>query len=103
MAQYRFLVDHYIDTTYIQAGTTASTVDVGGGLPINFRPSGAVDPLDTLAVNAFWAAGPQATPLVRMQWSTQFVAPPVTYWRQIPYGRLWQLTGLGAALPPIGV
>jgi hypothetical protein len=110
MAQYRFLVDHYIGTTYILAGTTASTADViGGTLPANFRPSGAVDPLDTPAVNAFYAQGPQATPLVRPQWATIPVSPPATYWRGTPLpavpganaGTSWQLTGLGSNLSAI--
>jgi hypothetical protein len=111
MAQYRFLTDHYIGTTYILAGTTASTADaIGGGtLPINFRPSGNCEPLDTPAVNAFYAQGPQLLGLVRPQWATIPVNAPVTYWRGTPLpavpganaGTSWQLTGLGANLPAI--
>jgi hypothetical protein len=102
MAQYRFLADAYVGTTYIQAGTTLST-DVGGTLQANWAPPGAVDPLDASAVAAFHAAGPQPPPLVRQQWSTIPVSPPVTYWKQIPGGRQWQLMGLGVGLAPIGV
>ena len=105
MSQYRFLQDAYVGTQYFLAGTTAATADVAGGtLPIGWTPSVCVDPLDTPAVNAFYAQGPQTFPiLIRQQWSTQPVSPPVTYWRQIPGGRMWQLTGLGAGLPPIGM
>jgi hypothetical protein len=104
MAQYRFLQDCYVGTAYVNAGDVASTADVGGALPANFIPPAAVDPLDTPAVNAFYAQGPQTMPLlVRQQWSTIPVNVPVTYWKQIPGGKLWQLTGLGAGLPPIGM
>jgi hypothetical protein len=102
MAQYRFLVDCFIGS-YILAGTTLSTQDVGGSLPSNFVPPAAVDPLDTAAVNAFYAAGVQFTPLVRQQWSDVQVAPPITYWKPIPGGPFWQLTGLGAGKPPIAI
>jgi hypothetical protein len=103
MSSYRFLADHYIGTAYFLAGTTASTRDVGGTLPINWGPSGNCEPLDAPAVNAFYAAGVQPPGLIRQQWSNVPVSVPVTYWRQIPGGRLWHLTGLGAALAPIGV
>jgi hypothetical protein len=77
MSAYRFLQDAYIGTQYFQAGTTASTADVAGGtLPIGWKPGVCVDPLDTPAVNAFYAIGPQTAPiLVRQQWSTQAVVP----------------------------
>ena len=108
MSQYRFLQDAYIGTQYYLAGTTATTADIPGGtLPIDWVPGPYVDPLDTAAVNAFYAAvGPNIPVyqvLVRPQWSTIPVFSPTTYWRQLPYGQRWQLTGLGAGLPPIGV
>jgi len=106
MSAYRFLSDHYVGTQYFLAGTIASTADVGGTLPVNWPPSNAVDPLDNAGLNAFYAIGPKATPLVRQQWSTIFVAPPVTYWRIVPGSSpttFWQLTGLGASKPPIGI
>jgi hypothetical protein len=97
MAQYRTLVDVYVGGQHILAGTTLTMAD-------NFVPSAAFDPLDTPALNAFYAAGPAPPPLVRAQWSTQFVAAPVTYWREIPGTPVqWQLMGLGANLPPITV
>jgi len=101
VATYRTLVDVYIGGAHILAGTTITTAD-------NFVPSAAYDPLDTPAVNQFYAQGPRATPLARTQWSTQFVAPAVTYWKPTPLppaapggGSLtsWQLVGLGSNLP----
>ena len=53
MSSYRFLADHSISQNYYQAGTTASTADVGGTLPQSWTPSNMVDPLDTAAVTAF--------------------------------------------------
>jgi hypothetical protein len=96
MATYRLLNDFYSGGVYSYAGDIITTPD-------NFIPSAAMDPLDTPAVNAFWRAGPQITPLVRQQWSTVAVNPPVTAWRQLPGGNRWQLTGLGSSLPPIGI
>jgi hypothetical protein len=104
MARYRWLQDGVGPSgQYFNAGDIASTADVGGTLPANWVPPPAVDPLDTAAVNAFYAAGPQLLGLVRQQWSTQPVSPPTTYWRQLPGTRMWQLTGLGAGLAPIGM
>jgi hypothetical protein len=102
MSQYRFLQDAYVGQ-YFLAGTTAATADVAGGtLPIGWTPSVCVDPLDTAAVNAYWAAGPQLLGLVRQQWSTIPVTPPVTYWRAVGGGQ-YQLGGLGAGLPPLSM
>jgi hypothetical protein len=104
MSTYRTLSDIYLGGAAILAGTILSTQDVGGGLPVNWVPPAAVDPLDTAAVTAFYAAGPQIMPiLIRQQWSNVFVAPPVTYWRQISGSNQWQLMGLGANLAPIGM
>jgi hypothetical protein len=103
MSTYRLLADHYIGTAYVLAGTIQSTQDVGGMLPINWQPSGACEPLDAAAVAQFYAQGPQLTPLVRQQWTTQPVGQPVTYWRQLPGTPMWQLVGLGAGLAPIGM
>ena len=106
MSQYRFLTDHSIGGFYYQAGTTAFTTDViGGSLPLNWVPSGGVDPLDAPALAAFFAAGPQG-PLVasRTQFTGINVVPPITAWRPVAGtqspNRLYRLTGLGANLPP---
>ena len=96
MARYRWLQDGHTNGAYYHAGDIMQAAD-------DWVPSAAVDPLDAAAVRALYSAGPQTMPLlVRQQWSTQPVSPPVTYWQQIPGGKLWQLTGLGAGLPPIG-
>jgi hypothetical protein len=103
MSTFRLLSDHVLPSgAYVLAGTVVSTADVGGTLPIGWI-SNAADPLDVSGVQAFYALGPQITPLVRQQWVGVPVSPPVTYWRQIPGGRMWGLTGLGSALPPIGM
>jgi hypothetical protein len=103
MARYRWLQDGNVNGFYFNAGDIAATADAGGTLPVNWVPPAAVDPIDTAAVNAFYNAGPQTfSILIRQQWSTAPVSPPVTYWQQISGGKLWQLTGLGAGLPPIG-
>ena len=105
MSTYRLLADHYINNQLLPAGTTQTTADIPGGLlPANWQPSNAVEPLDTPAVNAFYAAGPQLLGLLRGQFG--FIAPPVTYWQWsvINAGtsyRRWTLTGLGAGLAPI--
>jgi hypothetical protein len=60
-----------------------------------------VDPLDTPAVNAFYAQGPQLLGLVRGTFG--FVGAPATYWNPtVVAGSLkWSLTGLGVGLVPI--
>jgi hypothetical protein len=96
MSTYRFLQDHSVGGVYYLAGTTASTADVGGTLPVNWSPSGQVDPLDPNAVQALFAAGVQLTGPVRQQWANQPVVPPTTYW--VRSGNAWKLTGLGGNL-----
>jgi hypothetical protein len=98
MAQYRWLQDGYVNGFYYQAGDVASTANAGGTLPNTFIPPGAVDPLDTAAVTAFFNAGPQICGLIRPQWSTQVVTPPVTRWIPGPGASQMQLTGLGAGM-----
>lgn len=100
------LEDHYINGQILSAGTTQSTIDVGGLLPVGWIPTPNVDPLDTPAVAAFYSAGP-----VR---SGPIYIKPVTYWvRSViadfssadfsptdfstgDVGNAWTLTGLGA-------
>jgi hypothetical protein len=103
MARYRCLQDVVgPGGQYFNAGDTISTVDVGGTLPVNWTPAAACEPLDAAAVNAYYAAGPQVMPiLIRQHWSGVFVASPVTYWKQVPGGRFWQLAGTN--LPPISI
>ena len=99
MSAYRFLADHYTGGGFIQAGSVASTADVGGVLPAGWQPTGAVDPLDQPAVAAFYAMGPQVGWPVRQQWSGIGVSPAVTRWVLTdPNNREYVLTGLGAGL-----
>ena len=82
MSAYRFLQDHSISGAYYQAGTVASTADVGGTLPVNFQPTGACEPLDAPAVAAFYAMGPQLRALIRQQWTgIPWPDPLPTGWR----------------------
>jgi hypothetical protein len=103
MATYRALADISFGSSwpYAQAGTIL--VDgPGGNIPNNWVPPGCVDPLDGLALAAFYAAGPQMPGKVQQQWTGIGVSPPTTKW--VPVGPnagpgLYQLTGLGAGLP----
>ena len=104
MSRYRFQQDAYIGGLYFTAGSVAATADVGGLLPTGWVPGPYVDPLDTAAVNAFYAAGPK--PLIFQFGTLSFqVSPPKTYWQSaaIPgSGAMsYSLTGLGIGLPPI--
>jgi hypothetical protein len=100
-SQYLFLEDHYINGNYIPAGTIASNADL---LPAQWVPTPNVDPLNTGAVNAFYAAGPGIQGPVRTQFTPLPVRQPVTYWRQVGPD-IWALTGLGSnqsTYPPKG-
>jgi hypothetical protein len=102
---YRFLEDHVVGQFYIPAGTIATTA-IGDVLPNQppWKPTPNVDPLNTFAVNDFYAAGPQYPGLFRTQFAFQPVNPPVTYWIQIAPD-IWALTGLGSnrsTYPPKG-
>jgi hypothetical protein len=102
MSSYRFLEDCYVDRFY-QAGTIASTADVGGTLPTGWIPNNNVDPLDGPAVTAFYNAGPQQCGLVRDQFNQTIVQLPTTYWQQVAGTKptKWLLVGLGVLLAPV--
>jgi hypothetical protein len=107
MAKYRFLQDHYVNGCYWPAGTVASTADVvtGPALPTNWVPTPNVDPLDTAAVNAFYAAGPNKRVFQFGTLSFQ-VAPPATYWIATPQPSnpsvvQFTLSGLGSGKAPV--
>jgi len=96
MASYRFLKDHAINGTYYQAGDIA--IPVAG-----WTPTADVDPLDTDAVDAFYANGPLLGGLINSQWTGRVITAPTTYWYQVSANR-WALTGLGAdqdTYPPL--
>lgn len=107
MSLYRFLADHSVGPFYFQAGTTASTADDGVGLPpVGWVPTGGVEPLDSSAAAAFFAAGPQFGWPIRQQWTGIGVPRPVTNWVPNPNPtapgnpyREFVLVGLGAGLP----
>jgi hypothetical protein len=102
MARYRFLADAYVGERHYLAGDVAE-------MPDDWVPHGNCEPLDTAALKAYYAVGPQTAGLNRQQWSTVPVSAPVTYWRATPLPAVpgargltsWQLTGLGAGLPAI--
>lgn len=101
MSVYRFLVDHYTEGGFVQAGSVASTQDVGGILPVDWQPTGGVDPLDQAALSAFYNMGPQAGWPIRQQWAGIGVSPAVTRWMLAdPNTRTYSLTGLGVGLAP---
>lgn len=96
MASYRFLKDHFIGSIYYWAGETVTLND--------WPPSADVDPLDTAAVQAFYAAGPCLPGLINSRWSGNVISAPATYWYQVSPD-LWALTGLGSdqtVYPPVG-
>ena len=88
MALYKMLQPHSIGGVYYEAGSVAS-------LPADWVPTPNVEPLDTEAVNSFYAAGP-----------TQRGGGGVTYWLASPVPgnssvMAYSLTGLGRGMPPI--
>lgn len=91
MATYRALNDIDLggNNPYISAGTTFLA-------PPTYIPSGDVDPIDTVAIQTFWNAGPQFSTRQPFQ---RLTAAPVIYWTPVPGLPLtWILTGAGASL-----
>jgi hypothetical protein len=101
VARYRLLQTHYVNDRLLEAGSVVTT---GAELPNGWLPTGSVEPLDADALAAFYAAGPQDCELARVTAVGRGVSvpldAPVTFWKLVSGGR-WQLTGLGAALPPV--
>jgi len=96
VASYRFLKDHSIGGNYYQAGSSAVLTD--------WPPTADVDPLDTAAVDAFYANGPALGGVINSQWTGRVITAPATYWYQVSPD-LWALTGLGSdqdTYPPVG-
>ncbi len=107
MSTYRFLQSHYIGNLYYPAGTTASTQDVGGTLPLGWPPTPSVDPLDAAAVLAFWSAGPAQSLILQFGTLNYQVAPPKTAWIGTPIPGSpflnWKLTGLGSGYSAVNM
>jgi hypothetical protein len=93
MARYRILAPIFDGASRYEAG---QIVD----MPSSFVPSGACEPLDAEAAQAFFNAGPQPLGLVRQQWDhIPITTYPTTYWRCVDATEnIWALTGLGASL-----
>jgi hypothetical protein len=97
VSQYYFLQDASIGQNYYTAGSTASTADVGGTLPLNFQPNGsAMCPLDSSAITAFYNSRPPLPPgQARQQFTGVPVAVQGVYWQMTPTtsGNRWNLVG----------
>ena len=103
MSSYRLLTDHYVNGRTLEAGSVQVTQDASasGALPADWLPTPDVEPLDSAAVSAFYAAGPRPLDLVRTVYYGRDVLLPTTFWSPVPGTGQWQLTGLGAGLPPV--
>jgi hypothetical protein len=106
-AQYRLLGPHYVNGATL---TTNSIVTEGVELPIGWQPTLAVDPLNGGAIIAFYSQGPRniayedLNPYASSPYAfyTVFgILAPATHWIKLS-SNLFQLTGLGAGLPPVG-
>jgi hypothetical protein len=112
MARYQALCDLWLPgCQYAQAGDVLSDIPSAGTIPIpvGWIPSRACEPLDTLAAQAYWNAGPagmaDAQPNLPLflngaRWTGRPVTPPSCYW--VRAGTLnsagFVLTGIGASL-----
>jgi hypothetical protein len=95
-AQYRLLRPHYF-TSYYAVGTV---INAGVDVPSNWVPTLAVDPLNTAAVTAFYAAGPRDNCNEDLNyWSAAPSTQPTTYWYMS--NGSWLLSGLGASLAAV--
>ena len=102
MAVYRLLSSIVVNSaggTVLGAGRTVTDTGPGRQLPSGYIPNGCCDPVDQDGVNKFYAAGP-ITPTIDL-----FTAPPITFWKAVAGttspNRMYQLQGLGSALPPV--
>jgi hypothetical protein len=111
-AQFRLLMDHFLPNTcggaFYPAG---SVITVGIDVPVDWVPTQAVDPLNQLAIEAYWNNGPinrGGSEPWRDQgpWGPQngrfvgsFVSAPLVYWAPSG-GNTYTLTGAGASLGP---
>jgi hypothetical protein len=97
-AVYILTSPHYLALGgYTPAGTT---IVEGRDVPIGWRPTWAVDPQNTQAIQNYWNAGPPSAADVNFLSCPQ--PKPQIYWQPIPGSTsgAYQLTWLGAALGP---
>jgi hypothetical protein len=96
---FRFLEDHTIDGQYIYAGAVQEMF-------APWVPTPNVEPLNTSAVNNFYANGPVLPSLIRNERIGIIYRPvvlPKTYWIEIS-PNVYALTGLGSnqsIYPPV--
>jgi hypothetical protein len=106
MAVYRALadIDLGLRFPYVLAGTILSDQGPSANIPLGWLPPPCVEPLDAGSLAAYFAAGPGPSGSILNQWTGINVPPPATFWRAVPGTanptRMYQLTGLGAALAP---
>jgi hypothetical protein len=86
VAQYMLRASHYLASGYQPTGTI---INEGVDVPMGWIPSFAVDPLNTDAVNAYYANGPkdggQYEALSLYQGGGIAPIKPVTYWQLTEY------------------
>jgi hypothetical protein len=103
--QYRLFVSHYIKNTVLLGNTI---VTEGKEIPFNWIPTANCEPLNAVAVIAFWNHGP--IDISAQNYNVDFYkdvtltyfAPkaPQCYWQQVPGTNTYVLTGIGAYLGP---
>jgi hypothetical protein len=105
-ALYKLLRPHYLQY-WRDAG---ELIFEGVDIPNGWVPTLSVDPLNTAAVNAFYAAGPRDGGIYEDTnlWPGGFpVIKPATSWHIIPGTPFWQaywaLSGLGVSLAPLPI
>ena len=105
-AQYRLLCPHYLGGVMYVAD---DIVNEGTEVPNGWVPTLASEPLNSDAVNAYYAAGPRDNGIYPAlgQWGTLRngrppPAPPLTHWQQVAGTSTYQLTGLGTGKLPVG-
>ena len=99
-ASYRLLRPQYLSSGWRPAG---DVINEGVDVHLGWAPTLAVDPLNTQAVNAFYAAGPRdnAHESLNFWAGGEFVPKPATYWyifTDTSGQEYWALSGLGASL-----
>jgi hypothetical protein len=106
MPTYRALgdIDLGIKFPYVQAGSILTDQGPNANIPKNWVPPFCVEPLDAAALTAFYANGPGPSGPILNHWAGLNVPLPITFWKFVSGSnpnRLYGLTGLGAALPPV--